>query len=116
MNQDTKKRNISFDLLRIISAFSVVMLHVSGEYIYRYQVGSLEFSLSNFMNSISRFGVPVFVMISGAIFLSESKMVSIKTLWCKNIFRMCLVFGIWSFSYYVYQIYRTFVSLFIKKF
>lgn len=103
MSQDTKKRNISFDLLRILSAFSVVMLHVSGEYIYRYQVGDLGFCLSNFMNSISRFGVPIFVMISGAIFLSENKAVSIKTIWCKNIFRMCLVFAIWSFSYYVYE-------------
>lgn len=103
MSNQTKKRNISFDLLRIISAFSVVLLHVSGEYIGLYPVGSLGFRLSNFMNSISRYGVPIFVMISGAIFLSESKQISAKNLWFKNILRMFLIFGVWSFAYYVYQ-------------
>ena len=63
--KEKKSRNISFDLLRIISAFSVVMLHVSAEYIHSNPVGSLDFQLANFMNSISRFGVPIFVMISG---------------------------------------------------
>ena len=97
------ERNISFDLLRIISAFSVVMLHVSGVYITNSPVGSFDFRIANFMNSISRFGVPIFVMISGAIFLAEKKTVTLKKLWCKNIFRMLVVFGVWSFAYYVYQ-------------
>lgn len=101
--QKSAERNISFDLLRIVSAFSVVMLHVSGVYITGNQVGSLDFRLANFMNSISRFGVPIFVMISGAIFLSENKKITVKKLWCKNIFRMLVIFGVWSFAYYVYQ-------------
>ena len=96
-------RNIAFDLLRIIAAFSVVVLHVSGVFIEKSPVGSLDFRLSNFMNSISRFGVPIFVMISGAIFLSEEKKVTVKRLWSKNILRMFIVFGVWSFAYYVYQ-------------
>lgn len=103
MSSTEKKRNTSFDLLRIISAFSVIMLHASGIYLHQYPVGTLGFRLSNFMNSISRFGVPIFVMISGAIFLSETKQISVKKLWCKNIFRMAVVFGVWSFAYYVYQ-------------
>ena len=104
MEQQKKEgRNISFDLLRIISAFSVVMLHVSGTYITGSQVGSLDFRIANFMNSISRFGVPIFVMISGAIFLSENKTVTVKKLWSRNIFRMITVFVVWSFAYYVYQ-------------
>ena len=103
MSHDEKQRNIAFDLLRILSAFSVVMLHVSGEYIFQNPVGSGAFRLSNFMKSISRFGVPVFVMISGAIFLSEDKKITTKKLWCKNIFRMFLLFAVWSFAYYVYQ-------------
>ncbi len=101
--QENKQRNISLDLLRIISAFSVVVLHVSGLYIAGSQVGSPDFRLANFMNSISRFGVPVFVMISGAIFLSEDKAVSVKKLWSKSIFRMFVIFAVWSFAYYVYQ-------------
>ena len=71
-------RNISFDLLRVLSALSVVALHVSAQYIMISEVDSLFFRLSNFLNSISRFGVPIFVMLSGVLFLSEDKELSIK--------------------------------------
>lgn len=101
--QKKTERNLSFDLLRIISAFSVVVLHVSAVYITASPVGSFDFRVANFINSISRFGVPIFVMISGAIFLSEKKTVTVKKLWSKNILRMFIVFGVWSFAYYVYQ-------------
>lgn len=99
----TLPRNISFDLLRIISAFSVVVLHVSGQYIMIFDVGSLPFRLSNFLNSISRFGVPIFVMISGALFLSPAKKVSTNKLWLRYILRIFIVYGVWSFAYYVFQ-------------
>jgi len=102
-NSTSAKHNTSFDILRIIAAFSVVVLHVSGQYIMSYPVGSDEFCMSNFINSVSRFGVPIFVMISGAIFLSAEKSVSISKIWLKNIFRLLIVFLIWSFGYYVFQ-------------
>lgn len=101
--QKKLERNIAFDVLRIIAAFSVVMLHVSGVFIEMSKVGSVDFRLANFLNSISRFGVPIFVMISGAIFLSEDKKISIKKIWLNNILRMLIVFGVWSFAYYVFQ-------------
>lgn len=99
----TMAHNYAFDVLRILAAFSVVVLHVSGQFIMAYPVGSAEFCISNFINSISRFGVPIFVMISGAIFLSEEKTVTIPRLWTKNILRLFIVFSIWSFGYYVFQ-------------
>ena len=73
----TQERNIAFDLLRILSAFSVVVLHVSSMYLMEYNVSTTDFKIANFINSISRFGVPIFVMISGAIFLSEDKKITV---------------------------------------
>ncbi|MBQ8247481.1 MAG: acyltransferase family protein [Lachnospiraceae bacterium] len=105
-----KERNISFDILRIISALSVVVLHVTTKYIMNHEVGSFDFRIANFINSISRFGVPVFVMISGAIFLSENKKITVKKLWLHNILRMFILYWIWSFAYYVFQ------SLYFWKF
>ncbi len=104
------KRSISFDLLRIISALSVVVLHVSAQYIMIQPVDSLFFRLSNFLNSISRFGVPIFVMLSGALFLSEEKELSVKKIWTKYILRIFILYWIWSFAYYVFQ------SLYMWKF
>ena len=103
LNPPSVKHNDSLDVLRVIAAFSVVVLHVSGQFIMASPVGSAEFCISNFMNSISRFGVPVFVMISGAIFLAEEKMVTIPKIWFKNILRLLIVFWVWSFGYYVFQ-------------
>lgn len=102
-NTSSAKHNDSLDILRVIAAFSVVVLHVSGQFLMAYPVGSAEFCISNFINSISRFGVPIFVMISGAIFLSEDKTVTIPRIWTRNIFRLLIVFLIWSFGYYVFQ-------------
>uniref|UniRef100_UPI004056BE47 acyltransferase n=1 Tax=Acetatifactor sp. TaxID=1872090 RepID=UPI004056BE47 len=102
-NKDLSKRNIAFDLLRIISAFSVVILHASTFYIVRNTVDAVEFKVANFYDSISRFGVPVFVMISGAIFLGEQKEVTMKRLWSRNILRLFILYWVWSFGYYVFQ-------------
>ena len=101
--QEKPGRDISFDLLRIIAAFSVVVLHVSGLYISANEVGSMDFKLANLINSVSRFGVTIFVMISGSIFLSESKVIKTSKLWIHNILRMMIIFGVWSYAYYVYQ-------------
>ena len=68
-----KSRKTSFDVLRILAAFSVVMLHVSSRYIMGNSVESADFYFANFYDSINRFGVPIFVMISGAIFLDKEK-------------------------------------------
>ena len=106
----TNERSISFDILRILSAFSVVVLHVSSMYLTKYGVSTTDFKTANFINSVSRFGVPVFVMISGAIFLSESKQITTEKLWKHNILRLFILYVIWSFAYYVFQ------SLYLWKF
>lgn len=102
-NNKLPGRNASLDSLRIISALSVVFLHVSGLYVQKYPLGSIGFRVSNFYNSVSRFGIAVFVMISGALFLSDYKSISLKKLWTGNILRLFIVYSIWSFAYYVYQ-------------
>lgn len=96
-------RNLAFDILRIISALSVVVLHASSPHLLSNDVYSANFKIANFINSLSRFGVPIFVMISGAIFLSETKAVSIRKIWCKNILRLFIVYAVWSFATYAFQ-------------
>ena len=45
--KNIKERNISFDILRIISAFSVVLIHVTAEYIASSEINSLDFKIAN---------------------------------------------------------------------
>ena len=98
-----KSRKISFDILRILAAFSVVMLHVSSRYIMGNPVDRADFYFANFYDSINGFGVPIFVMISGAIFLDKEKEIDVKSLWIHNILRILIVFILWNYAYYVYQ-------------
>lgn len=97
-----KKNSIAIDLLRILAAFSVVVIHVTSKYIECFSVDTEVFTCANLVNSLSRFGVPVFVMISGYIFLSKEE-ISVKRLWSHNIIRIFFAYWIWSFAYYVFQ-------------
>lgn len=97
------ERNTSLDILRIMAALGVVILHVSSDYIVTNDVNGSNFAMALFLNSLTRFAVPVFVMISGSIFLDGKRTFSIKKLWLHNILRLLAVYLVWSFLYYVFQ-------------
>lgn len=97
-------RIISFDILRIIAAFAVVMLHFSGQrFIDSFPTG--EWEIRNVYDSIVRWCVPIFVMVSGALFLNQDKGVNIRNLYKKNIFRIVRIFLFWSFLYALHEAY-----------
>ena len=75
-----ENRKIEIDLLRIVACFSVIMLHSSAQYWYELPVSSLRWSVSNGYDALFRFGVPIFVMISGMLFLGREGEVKIKKL------------------------------------
>ena len=90
------QRIIYFDVLRIVAVFAVVVLHVcSRRFIVAFP--STEWEVLNVYDSLTRWGVPVFVMISGALFLDEKKDFSIKRLYRKNVVRIICAFVCWSF-------------------
>lgn len=97
MNNALKKRTIYFDLLRIFATFSVVILHTASFRWHDVDVKSFEWNVFNFYDSIVRWTVPVFVMISGALMLNKDR--SIKDLLKKNVLRMALAFLFWSSIY-----------------
>lgn len=92
-----KARIFELDLLRAISAFAVVWLHVSSQYWY-YTFPSSTWDISNIFDSMSRWSVPVFVLISGSLFLGKEEL-SMKGLFKKNIFRLVVVYVVWSTLY-----------------
>lgn len=93
-----KRRIEYFDYLRILAMLAVIILHVTAGNYYIVGIDTYEWQVLNFYNSCVRWAVPVFVMISGALFLS-GKDVSIEKLYKKNIFRMIIAFIFWSCIY-----------------
>ena len=97
-----RERIIAFDILRIIAAFAVVWLHVSAQR-WTSTFPSLEWEIRNVYDAFVRWSVPVFVMISGALFLDSSKTISLKRLYRKNVVRIVVAFLFWSVIYAIYN-------------
>ncbi len=93
------ERKLYFDILRIIACFSVVMLHSASQTWYAMPVTSRGWQIANSYDALFRFGVPVFVMISGALFLNPQKKITIKKLYTHNILRLFVLFVFWSCFY-----------------
>lgn len=72
------KRNISLDVARVFALCCVMMIHSSSFFVAKSEPGSLGFISGNIFDSLSRVGVPIFVMISGALLLDENKQKSFK--------------------------------------
>jgi len=90
----TKTRMYHLDLLRAIACLSVVMIHVSAEFVIRGNSGPA-FWLGALADSLARAGVPLFVMISGALMLDESYEFT-KKKWLGHIVRMAVFYAFWQ--------------------
>ena len=95
--QEAGSRKHYFDFLRVAACFAVIVIHVAAQNWYTTDVNSFEWQVLNFYDSIARFGVPIFVMISGALFLSKD--IPLRRIYSKYIFRIVTAFLFWSFAY-----------------
>lgn len=94
-----KQRTKYFDYLRVFATFAVIMLHTSGVWFVGEEIGSSEWLISLVYNSATRYAVPIFVMISGAVFLGRD--IDTKKIYTKYILRIATAFVFWSFIYAV---------------
>lgn len=95
-----KERVYYLDILRILAIIAVILAHSAATEVARVQnIGSLHWWVANVFDSISRWSVPVFFMISGALLLGSEKEETIKDFFKKKIVRLLIPFMIWSSVY-----------------
>ena len=98
--QNNKSRLLYLDILRIISCLFVIGVHVSSVWIGEYSAGSFGFAASMFWNALSSAGPMIFFMLSGIVFLDDSKAdIPIPKLWYKYILRLVCAYVFWSCVY-----------------
>lgn len=90
-----EKRIYFLDILRFLAICTVVLTHVSSPYVFTYDKSSISFYIGGIVDSISRIGVPIFMMISGALMLDQNRNVKFKN----KIISLIIIFFIWSFIY-----------------
>ncbi len=91
------RRVIYFDVLRIVAIFVVVAVHLSAMHWADVDVNSRAWFAFNLYCTAGKWSVPIFVMISGALFLGRE--VSISAILKKNVARIAAVFLFWSGCY-----------------
>ncbi len=97
-NKYITRRVFYFDFLRAISCLAVILLHASSVFVSEDSPIDFSFYIGNLIDSISRFCVPIFVMISGALILDENYQYSHKKL-LSHIKRLIIFFVFWSATY-----------------
>lgn len=98
-----QQRLLYLDLLRVISIFAVIVLHISAPVASAFQkIPPDHWMVANIIDSITRFCVPVFFMISGALLLGDNRNYQFSYLFRKRILRILIPFIIWSLFYLYY--------------
>lgn len=100
------KRIIYFDLLRIIAICAVVLIHTSARFLSDYNEDPSYFYIGNFYDSISRWCVPVFIMVSGALLLRGRKEEPLWDFFRKRTNKVIVPFIAWSMIYVIFRHYH----------
>lgn len=91
------------DLCRVIAIYGVILIHSSGAFFYQYRVIPLGDWLSaNFLDSLARSAVPLFVMISGALLLKPSAEIVTLSNLARRISKVFFPLLIWSIIHLLY--------------
>lgn len=93
------KREIYAEILRIVAAFTVVFQHTVTSVWYDVPVDTGDFFSLNFLNSLLRFGVGVFIMISGAFMLSPKYPHTPRKILTQNVPKIIILLVIWGVLY-----------------
>lgn len=91
------QRQYHLDYLRVFDSIAIIFLHVTAQDMYNIGTVSTAWNFYNICNGATRWGVPVFVMISGALFLPRE--IPTKTLYKKYISRMATTYIVWTIFY-----------------
>lgn len=108
----TPQRVFYPDFLRVIAIFAVVAIHVIANKWYAYKPDTSTWQVLNFYEGFVRWGVPVFMMISGMFLLdfrrySKSVSENFWRIFKKNIIRMLVVLIFWSIFYIYFDMFLT---------
>lgn len=99
------QKAIWVDNIKVVATLAVIVLHVSSPPIFTEynSLGkiSINWWIANFYDSFSRFCVPLFIMITGALLLPQQ--IGLKLFLKKRLKRIILPFIFWSVVYLIFN-------------
>lgn len=99
------KRVINIDIMRIIATLAVINIHVISNFNKEplNSVSSYWWYFGDISHSLSRFAVPLFIMISGALLLNSKKEENTKDFLKKRLLKVVIPFLFWSVAYILFN-------------
>lgn len=110
------------DALRMFAILCIVLIHVFPVFREQYlNVNHKYYFILTFLDSLTRTGVPIFFMITGAFMLNKKNKYSYKNFLSKRLLKLFIPFLILSLFYYLYDCFinksiKFSLILFIKLF
>ncbi|MFP4164728.1 MAG: acyltransferase [Chitinispirillaceae bacterium] len=100
-----KNRLLWPDLLKTLAILAVITIHSAAPLLIRYnQAGENYWWTANLFNSLSRWCIPVFFMLSGAFLIPKAHL-SLTQFFKKRVQRIIVPFILWSFIYFLWRIH-----------
>lgn len=104
--KDSKREPVTYiELLRIIAAVAVIMIHVIAALIRNYAIGSVNWNICAIIGSEIRWCIPLFLMISGGVFLDREQPISQEAMLKKYILRLLAVLFVWGSFFYFFELW-----------
>lgn len=103
LNASSPTRLVYADVLRLFAILAVVFLHVSARALVKAHAFSAVWWAGNLFDSLSRWSVPVFVMISGALLLGTIRDESVSEFLNRRFRKILIPFFSWSGVYLVFR-------------
>lgn len=111
-----KKRELYSDILKVLSIFLVVVIHVIALYRDKYFYTNVKYyTVLTFIDSFTRIAVPIFFMITGTFMLSKTTE-KYGDYFKKRIPKLLIPFFLISIFYYIYECNKANISLNIIDF
>lgn len=95
------------DVLRLLACFAVILLHYSNSYSYRFGIPTFNIGIQYF--TLTRWCVPIFLMISGALLLDKSH--EIMHFYKRRFLRILPPFLFWSLAYFFLKLYMNKIKI-----
>ncbi|KOO02294.1 acyltransferase [Vibrio nereis] len=95
-----RERVLFFDLLRCVAAVAVIAIHVLAP--YRHELGNIpfgEWATAVVTNSVTRWAVPVFILITGALMLNDRRPFNMEYYVKRRLGKVVIPFVLWSLFY-----------------
>lgn len=90
--------------MRVSACLAVVLLHLCATIVMQpNQLGTVSWHLANLIDSATRWCVPVFVMLSGALLLDANKQTSPREFWTRRMNRLLPALIFWSAAYLAWR-------------